>query len=193
MNVVAIVLLDHVAVKMLAVLEVVHDAGWLHQDIKPANIVTAGKDEEDVSSLYLIDFGCARRYRDEYGNHLEFMVGVGAAGTRRYMSINQHDMNRTSRRDDLEQLAYTLVDLANGTLPWSHINKHRYGRKKSNRMLRDSKMGTPPQVLCTGLPQQFTEFLQYVRDLAFTDAPNYSHWIIEFNRISKPFRVRQRE
>jgi len=46
---------------------------------------------------------------------------VGLIGTARYMSINSHELNSQSRKDDLESLGYILVYLAKGKLPWMDI------------------------------------------------------------------------
>ena len=39
-------------------------------------------------------------------------------GTIRYASVHAHLGRTASRRDDLESLAYTLLFLLNGRLPW---------------------------------------------------------------------------
>ena len=39
-------------------------------------------------------------------------------GTIRYASVHAHLGRAVSRRDDLESLAYTLLFLLNGELPW---------------------------------------------------------------------------
>lgn len=42
----------------------------------------------------------------------------GCRGTIRYASVHAHLGRTASRRDDLESLAYTLLFLLNGKLPW---------------------------------------------------------------------------
>lgn len=43
---------------------------------------------------------------------------MGFRGTVRYASVHAHLGRTGSRRDDLESLAYTLVFLLRGRLPW---------------------------------------------------------------------------
>lgn len=45
-------------------------------------------------------------------------LNMGFRGTVRYASVHAHLGRTGSRRDDLESLAYTLVFLLRGRLPW---------------------------------------------------------------------------
>ena len=49
------------------------------------------------------------------------MCGRGRRGTIRYASVHAHLGRTASRRDDLESLAYTLLFLLLGCLPWQGL------------------------------------------------------------------------
>lgn len=95
------------------------------------------------------------------------------AGTDRYASLNTHDSIRSSRRDDLESLAYTLIYFLLGRLPWQDI-KARTAKQKRMRIC-EKKCNTSIDELCRGLPRVMGEFLRYCRNLKFIEAPNYDY------------------
>ena len=95
-----------------------HEAGFLHRDLKPANI-TLGIGRK-TNSIRLIDFGLAKNYKGFaiLEEHIPPEKIHRLIGTAAYASINSHQRNELSRRDDLESLIYILVDLHLDWLPW---------------------------------------------------------------------------
>jgi serine/threonine protein kinase len=108
--------------QLLQVLQLVHQRGFLHRDIKPQNILL-GRHNED--RIYLIDFGLSKKYLQADGSHIPFKYGTKrVVGNLRYCALNIMLKNESSRRDDLEAAGYMFVYLANGgTLPWMAIEK----------------------------------------------------------------------
>ena len=49
-------------------LRVLHELNYLHNDVKPDNILIGHTDPEQI---YLIDFGISTRYLDTHGTHVE--------------------------------------------------------------------------------------------------------------------------
>ena len=148
---------------------------------KPANIVIGRQGFE--SRTYLIDFGLSKSYLDpQTGRHLPAEKKRGSPGTLRFMSMFTHKGHQVSRRDDLQSLAYTLVFLAKGKLPWQEEKRevtppnHTGGKRKRDhhdRVFR-AKKDCLPAKLCSGLPPAFRELVAYSRDLGFDHAPDYA-------------------
>lgn len=158
--------------QMLARIEYLHNRNLLHRDIKPDNFVIGGTPETE-NILYVIDLGLSKKFRDpKTRQHIPFREGKALTGTARYASINTHIGIEQSRRDDLEGIAYVLIYLLKGTLPWMGIKMEN--RKQKYEAISDRKMATPIDVICQDIPKEFAVFLSEVRKLDFQDRPDYS-------------------
>jgi len=90
-------------------------------------------------------------------------------GTPAFTSINSHLGGELSRRDDLEALAYTLMFLYSGSLPWLSRGHRRRLTGSSIQFLKESLgTGCPPKV-----PMELFDFFSYTRGLLFTQKPDY--------------------
>ena len=162
------------AFQLLDRIETVHSRGLVYRDIKPENFLLGRKGGKFTNVIHLIDYGLATYYRDPTTNrHLPYRDLKTMTGTARYMSINSHLGKSQSRRDDLESIGYTLIYFAKGRLPWQGFKTCNI--KDKYRKIRDAKMKSPPNVLCEGLPVQFTAFMSYVKKLNYSDTPDYEY------------------
>lgn len=160
-----------IGIQAMRRIEYVHSKSFLHRDIKPDNMLMGST---DTSTVYLVDFGLAKRYRDHNSKqHLPYREGKHLTGTARYASVHTHLGIEQSRRDDLESLGYVLVYLFKGALPWQGIRiankKQKYAR------IRDKKQNISLRELCKDMPSQMVEYFRYVRRLEFEDRPDYSY------------------
>ena len=59
---------------MFEQIEVIHEAGFLHLDIKPDNILVESNDYSSTKSsqLHIIDYGLSEPYIRNNGKHIEF-------------------------------------------------------------------------------------------------------------------------
>lgn len=126
---------------------------------------------ENPSSIYLIDLGLAVPFRDLLTQqHLPYNNEHPLNGTALYASTNRHQSIAHSRRDDLISLAYMLLHLARGSLPWQVV---RGSTEKRNDTMARVKAQTKVSQLCQGLPQDFSVFVEYVLKLDYDERPKY--------------------
>ncbi|KAH7836960.1 hypothetical protein Vadar_007868 [Vaccinium darrowii] len=172
-----------IAIEAISILEEIHSRGYVHGDIKPENILIGSPGTADEKKLFLVDFGLATRWRDHAtGLHVKYdqMPDV-FRGTTSFASVHAHLGRTASRRDDLESLAYTLIFLFRGRLPWSMFEAADKGFNVCRR-----KMNSPPSTLCLSCPRAFRLFFEYVVNLRFYEEPNYAKYISLFDAVVGP-------
>ncbi|XP_073140299.1 casein kinase 1-like protein HD16 isoform X2 [Henckelia pumila] len=172
-----------IAIEALSILEKMHSRGYVHGDVKPENFLLGPPGTSDEKKLYLVDLGLATRWRDgNTGVHVDYDQRPDVfRGTVRYASVHAHLGRTGSRRDDLESLAYTLVFLLRGRLPWQGFQGENKGF-----LVCKKKMATSPEALCCFCPQPFKLFVDYVVNLKFDEEPNYAKCISLFDGIVGP-------
>ena len=164
-----------IAIQAITRIESLHEIKIIHRDIKPENFLFGT--ENGANTLFLIDFGLAKRHMVD-GQHIEFKEGKSLIGTPRYCSINAASGKEQSRRDDLESLGYILIYLLRGGkgLPWQHLNyDNRLSNKERYELQLKVKIGTSVNELCNGHPTSFKTYMNYVRNLTFTENPDYNY------------------
>ncbi|CAL1373422.1 unnamed protein product [Linum trigynum] len=172
-----------IAIEAISILEKVHSRGYVHGDVKPENFLLGPPGTPDERKLFLVDLGLATKWRDNStGLHVEYDQRPDVfRGTMRYVSVHAHLGRTGSRRDDLESLAYTLVFLLRGRLPWQG-----YQGEDKGFLVCKKKMATSPETLCCFCPQPFRQFVEYVVNLKFDEEPNYAKYISLFDGIVGP-------
>jgi hypothetical protein len=123
----------------------------------------------------MIDYGLTRKFCDSRKNHIPYKEGKHLTGTASYASIYTHKGIEQSRRDDLESLGYTLIDLLTKKLPWVKLENSELDFETNCKKISDLKYSITPEELPSGLPKQFAEYIKYCRNLEFEQKPNYNY------------------
>ena len=156
--------------QMVNVLQYIHDRHIIHRDIKPDNFVMGAN--ENNAHLYLLDFGLAKKYRSSRTLvQYPLIKKKKLTGTARYASIHALEELEQSRRDDLESVGYVLMYFLRGSLPWQGL-KIRSKEDRYKKIL-SKKKETSSEELCKGFPSEFREFVEYTRNLEYTEQPDY--------------------
>jgi len=140
--------------------------------------------EHPLNQLYLLDFGLSEFYIDR-NTHIHVQNRLRPpCGTPRYMSIHTHQFRQQSRRDDLESLGYLLLYfLKKGNLPWQGITANDV--KSMIYLIWDKKETIPLEKLFKDCPEQFITYMNYIRNLNFTEKPDYQYLTGLFDEILK--------
>ena len=97
-----------IAEKILDALECAHNAGYIHRDVKPQNIMLLAD-----GSIKMMDFGIARFSRAQSQT-----VSDKAIGSVHYISPEQAKGERTDARTDIYSVGVMLYEMLSGRLPF---------------------------------------------------------------------------
>lgn len=79
----------------------------------------------------------------------------------------------------MESIGYIAIYFLRGKLPWQGL-KSNNNRKESSKEI---KLKTSIEELCEGCPQEFAKYMNYVRNLAFDEKPQYSQMREMFKKL----------
>ncbi|XP_060116556.1 inactive serine/threonine-protein kinase VRK3 [Heteronotia binoei] len=161
-----------IAVRLLDVLEFLHENEYSHGDITAENIYV---NPLDLSELTLAGYCFAFRYCPG-GKHVPQREGSRTPheGALEFISLDSHKGAAPSRRSDLESLGYCLVEWLCGFLPWSEeLTNPCVVMEKKERYKADIIKN--PKLLCCwrAIPGAVQSYLLRVMALEYEERPNY--------------------
>ncbi len=169
-------------ISMLEIIWRIHDAGIVHRDIKPENFMIKIMGEE--KKLHIIDFGLSRFYM-KGNNHVENTNNRSIVGTIRYISLNIHEGDVYSRRDDIVSIMYVIIYLIKGKLPWIGLVAKKGDNRTKEELVHSVKSKVTTTELCEGIPYLFKKLLDYSYTLEFDEKPDYAYMIRQCKNLIK--------
>lgn len=165
------------ALRLLDVLEYMHNRGYAHADIKASNLLTGySHGKEQLNQVYLVDFGLAYKFFCD-GVHKPYKEDPKRChdGTVEFTSTDAHKGVAPSRRGDLEILGFCLLQWLCSRLPWeNNLENKDYVRDSKIRYMKDipglMKVCFPSE----SHPDEISKYLNYVSKLKYDEVPDYN-------------------
>ncbi|KAL1239448.1 putative serine/threonine-protein kinase [Trichinella pseudospiralis] len=157
----------YLAIQMVEAVEDIHNAGYLHCDIKPSNITVGLKQNSDfsLSNIYFVDFGSSLQFKDRDGNRLPAKNST-FRGTLKYASLNAILKLELSPIDDLWSVFFTLMKLMLGYLPWDNMTNIK-------EIIETRQMFFTVQWL-SSLPRSLVILYELIKKMDRNTIPNYN-------------------
>ena len=151
-----------IGMQIIERLEIFHNLGLIHRDIKPDNFVFGINNNFHL--LYLVDYGFSKGYKQKTNRE---NVPKNIIGTINYISLNVHKKYEPGKRDDLESVCYVLTYLLD-LMTWE-----RYNEPSLNNILN---IITEKEKIAysDNIPVFIRNILLYVQSLSLEDEPDYS-------------------
>uniref|UniRef100_A0A1I8M9U4 non-specific serine/threonine protein kinase n=1 Tax=Musca domestica TaxID=7370 RepID=A0A1I8M9U4_MUSDO len=158
------------ALQMLDVYEFIHGCGYVHADLKAANILL-GYGPKQQHQAYLVDFGLASRFTTK-----DFKPDPKKMhnGTIDYTSRDAH-LGVPTMRADMEILGYNLIEWLGIELPWVRdkllANPSKVQKSKEEFMSKISE--SLKSLFGSAVPEAVLEYMKYVSKMEYNTTPDY--------------------
>jgi len=167
--------ITHLVKELIARLESVHNAGYVHVDVHRRNILV----NEQTGGVALIDFGLAVAQHEKKNPKY---VNLYLSGVHEGAQLPMHPV------DDLERLVYVLINQFYSPLPWSDFFKLR--EKIEADLIEARKARVSVQVPPNAPFQGFKQVLNVIDSRVLTKKMEFANDLNFFTSNSIPLQLR---
>lgn len=170
---------SHAAVEMISRLRTLHDAGYVHGDVQPRNIMISNNSLDTESVVNLVDFGLSREIAKITDKSSGTKRHRHFEGTLDFSSARSMKGYAPSPLDDLESLGYVLMFLYFPKLPWSSIKNRSNGDALGK--IHHMKANMQTSQMCKALPSCIETYMRDVQSIDFRKRPCYDSLLHHFS------------
>eukprot|EP00347_Sterkiella_histriomuscorum_P013478 403364561 len=151
-------------------LEKLHGLGYIHNDVKTQNILLS----KTTNYLTLADYTMARIINEKQTKSV-------FKGAPLFTSINVLSGKPALMRDDLESVAYILIYLLCGVLPWINRKNMKISNLTKKQLVEDESdiqrliNLRNPSTLCINLDSEIGQFLTFCQKMPKGKRPDYKY------------------
>ena len=103
-----------IGIQILKAIEILHENGFTHNDLKLENIMIKGSSQsEDDNNVVLIDYGYASRFQEKNGDMIKQHEIESFRGNIMFASVSQLEFQSSNRKSDLLSICYILIFMLN--------------------------------------------------------------------------------
>ena len=191
--------LGPIAQRLVECVQAIHECNNIIRDVKVENFMLAHDDGKGgstvekklASRIRLIDLAMATQFTSMYSDD---KTGSGINGTPLYASLNVHDDQKSSYRDDLEALGYVIAELllqlssgdSSKQLPWSHGSSDEEIGALKKSFVEDKKSSFYTEMGNAKTVQVFSTYMDAVRSLGFKKRPDYAQLADGLSKLTFP-------
>jgi casein kinase I family protein HRR25 len=165
-------------IELIKNLQIMHDKGILHVDIKEDNFVSLPKPKK-ISNIImhfaLIDYGFSAVFQNNAGIHYEPCIQLKKCGNYYYASINALLGNPISRKDDMISAIYLILYWCSGSVPWKNIVAK--DENDAKQKILEIKKAMNMKRICSKKYDEINEIYDDINSLSFKQRPNYDKYI----------------
>jgi len=177
--------------QMITRVQYLHENNYVHRDLKPANFVIGYPGTVNRNTVYLLDFGLSKKWRNHLTGQIRSNVQRyhGTVGTDMFASRIAHQGFEQARKDDLESLGYIFLYFVK-SLPWMN-QKAGLDTEQIVEDIRDKKRNMPLEQYKShpSIPQEFMEYLEICRSMKFAEDPDYDKLKNLFRNCAKKLNI----
>lgn len=174
----------NIGIDLISNIKIIHDLGFLHNDLKPDNIVFGTlcfENYQNRNRIGIIDFSRGKLIINQNCKLNYKNTKVKCRGNLRFASTNALYDRDTTKKDDIISIFLILIYFNNGYLPWEKDKNNNINLTKQEIINMRKKIKIKD--LCVKFPDEFVTIFESVINMDNEAEPQYELILKVFNYL----------